>query len=182
MIKINFGSGPGPVPGWINVDLDPGYRPDVAADLSRDLPFATACADFLHTEDFIVALDLAGGEHFLKECRRLLRPGGVLRLLTPDLEKFARCYLERPQWLVDTWNTYVGVPLRVGTACEVMNVGLRMAGQFHYDRDTFRRLAAACGLRAEEVTYNQSRYPELCGLDLRPPEDSISMYFECHPQ
>jgi SAM-dependent methyltransferase len=31
---------------------------------------------------------------FLKECRRILKPGGVLRIAVPDLDKFIDCHLE----------------------------------------------------------------------------------------
>lgn len=182
MLKINFGCGwEGKLPGWINVDLNPKATPDVLADLAKPLPFPTASTDFIFTEDFFVQLDLAQGKHFLRECHRILKPGGVMRLLTPDLEKFARTYLEQPEWLVETWDMTVGVPLQTRSACEVMNLGIRMAGQFHYDRKTFKQVAEECGFRVHEVEHNQSEFPELCGLDLRVPERSISMYFQCYP-
>jgi predicted SAM-dependent methyltransferase len=104
--------------------------PDVIANLGRGLPFASACADFIYTESFIEELSLTQGRDFLRECRRIIKPGGVMRLLTADLEKFARSHLQQPDWLVETWDITTGVP-----------------------RD----------------------------LDIRWPERSISMYFECPP-
>lgn len=182
MLKINFGCGwEGKLSDWVNVDLNPKATPDILADLSKDLPFATSSVDYIFTEDFFVQLNLAQGKHFLRECHRILKPKGVMRLLTPDLEKFARAYLENPDWLVETWDITVGVPLETRSACEVMNLGIRMAGQFHYDRMTFRQVSEACGFHVVEVEYNQSEYPELRGLDIRTPERSISMYFECQP-
>lgn len=182
VVKINFGCGEGRLSGWINVDLERSCRPDVVANLARDLPFASGSVDFIHSEDFISQLDLDQGGHFLRECRRLLKPGGVMRLLTPDLQKFARQYLENPEWLVRIWEAQVGVPLKTRSACEILNVGMRIGGQFQYDRPTFVAVAAGCGLTAVEVRYNESRHPELCGLDLRRPDESISMYFECRPE
>ena len=105
MVKINFGCGwEQKFPGWINVDLKVEAVPDVIANLGRDLPFASACADFIYTESFIEELPLAQGRNFLRECRRIIKPGGVMRLLTADLEKFARAYLQQPDWLVETWD------------------------------------------------------------------------------
>jgi SAM-dependent methyltransferase len=182
MVKINFGCGwEQKLPGWINVDLNVKAFPDVRADLSKDLPFSSACADFIFTESFLEELDLAQGKRFLRECRRILKPTGVVRLLTADLEKFARTYLHEPEWLVETWGITVGVPLATQNACEVVNLGLRMGGQFFYDRRTFRQVAGECGFRVEEVVYKQSEYPELRDLDIRWPERSISMYFQCYP-
>ncbi|HWQ94628.1 MAG TPA: methyltransferase domain-containing protein [Gammaproteobacteria bacterium] len=181
MNKINFGCGQGKLSGWINVDLDVSCHPDVVADLVKQLPFANATVDFIHSEDFISQLTLAQGYQFLRECRRILRPSGVMRLLTPDLERFARKYLQEPDWLVATWNTHVGVPLRTGSACEVLNLGLRIGGQFQYDKGTFARVADECGFAAVEASFRHSTHPELRDLDLRAPDESISMYFECHP-
>jgi SAM-dependent methyltransferase len=181
-VKVNFGCGfEGKLPGWINVDLSPQGSPDVIADLSEDLPFATAGVDFIHSEDFIAALELAQAKHFLRECARILKPTGVMRVLTPDLAKLCRAYLEQPEWLVATWDRTVGVPLVTRSACEVVNLGVRLAGRFHYDPPTFRQVAAECGLRAEQVAWNQSEHPELRNLDLRAPESSVSMYFQCYP-
>lgn len=182
MTKINFGCGfEGKLPGWINVDLSPRGAPDVIANLARDLPFASACADFIHSEDFLPELNLAQARQFLRECRRILKPNGVMRLLTPDLEKFCRTYLDAPAWLVATWDRTVGIPLETRSACEVVNLALSGAGRFQYDAATFAQIAALCGFRAVATAYRRSEYPELRDLDLRPPESSISMYFQCYP-
>lgn len=181
--KVNFGCGPeGKLPGWINVDLSPDAAPDVIADLAKDLPFASGSIDFIHTEDFVAALELDQAKHFLRECARILKPAGVMRVLTPDLARLCRTYLEQPAWLVATWDRTVGVPLATRSACEVVNLGVRLAGRFHYDAPTFRQIAAECGLRAEEVAWRRSEHPELCNLDLRAPESSVSMYLQCYPE
>jgi len=182
MTKINFGSGPYPMAGWVNVDLDPAGRPDVIADLGRALPFATGVADFIHTEDFIAQLDPVPLLGFLRECRRILKPAGVMRMLTPDLARFARMYLEDPDHLVWIWNTFVGVPLETGTACEVLNLGMRLAGRFQYDFVTYAKLAAEAGFDTVSVAYNESRFEALRGLDLRRTDEAVSMYLECTPR
>jgi SAM-dependent methyltransferase len=183
MLKINFGCGwEQKLSGWINVDLNPAAAPDVRADLSKVLPFATASADFIYTESFLEELAIGQGKHFLRECRRILKPTGVMRVLTADLQKLARTYLQEPEWLVETWGITVGVPLATGNACEVVNLGLRMGGQFFYDRQTFRQVAGECGFRVEDAQYRQSEHPELRDLDIRWPERSISMYFQCYPE
>ena len=182
MIKINFGSGPYPIAGWINVDLDPAGRPEVVADLGRALPFATGVADFIHTEDFIAQLDPVPLLGFLRECRRILKPAGAMRMLTPDLERFARTYLEDPEHLVWIWNTFVGVPLETGTACEVLNLGMRLAGRFQYDFVTYAKLAAEAGLDTVRVAYNESRFEALRGLDLCRTDEAVSMNLECTPR
>ena len=184
MIKLNFGAGPYPIEGWINVDLDLRSRPQVVADLRKHLPFTAACADFIHTEDFIAQLYPDQLRAFLAECRRILKPEGAMRVLTPDLARFARMYLEEPERLVDIWNRFVGVPLVTGTACEVFNVGMQHAGagRFQYDAGTFASIASTAGFDTSSVKYNESRFPELRDLDLRRPDEAVSMYLECIPR
>lgn len=180
-VRINLGSGHWKLPGWINVDLDRASRPDVCADLAAGLPFRDASADYLHTEDFIDQLDLEHARGFLRECHRILRPGGVLRVLTPDVERLARLYLDDPEALKRLWREHVGVPLVYGTAAEILNAGMRFAGHtFLYDAETFARLAADCGFRAERVGFNQSAEEALRGLDLRGPDTALSLYFDCY--
>lgn len=179
MVKINLGSGDYKLDGWLNVDLARKDNPDLVADLSRPLPFADASVDYIHTEDFFAALTLEQAYDFLRECRRVLKLHGVMRLLTPDLERLAHKYLEDPEWLLKVWDHFVGLPLRTRSACEIFNLGMRLGGKFHYDRPTLIGIAAECGLRAYEVAYAQSEHAALRGIDLRCPEDTVSMYLEC---
>ena len=71
-------------------------------------------------------------------------------MLTPDLARFARMYLENPDHLIWIWNTFVGVPLETGTAGEVLNLGMRLAGRFQYDFATY---AEARGGRRASTPY-----------------------------
>jgi hypothetical protein len=182
MTLVNFGSGPHRLAGFVNVDLDASCRPDVVADLSRPLPFADACADAIFTEDFVAQLEPDGLRRFLAECRRMLRPGGTLRVLTPDLRRFMRMYLEEPARLIGFWTTAVGVPLPNAAAADVVNLGMRLAGRWQYDVETFTRIAAQAGLDTTESRYGESRHPALRGIDLRRPDEAVSMYLECTPR
>jgi len=180
-ILINLGSGHWKLDGWVNIDLDSDSRPDVCANLSCSLPFRDGCVDFMHSEDFIDQLTLEQASRFLRECHRILKPGGVIRVLTPDVEQLAEMYLHRPEALKALWREHVGVPLRYGTAAEILNLGMRFAGHtFLYDAETFAQLAADCGFRAERVSFQTSEFPELRGHDLRSPENAISLYHDCY--
>jgi len=180
-VRVNLGSGHWKPAGWIQVDLDRDSRPDVCADLGAGLPFASASVDLLHSEDFIDQLDLATAARLLRECRRVLKPAGVMRVLMPDLGLMARLYLQQPERLLELWHTEVGIPLLTGTAGEVFNIGMRFAGhRFMYDAETFTRLAADCGFEARPVAFNESAIPDLRGLDLRGPHNSVSMHFDCY--
>jgi len=89
-VKINLGSGHWKLPGWISVDLDASSLPEVCANLAKRLPIKCGSADLLYSEDFIDQLELEDARTFLRECHRILKPGGVVRILTPDLERLAQ--------------------------------------------------------------------------------------------
>lgn len=180
-VRINLGSGHWKFEGWVNVDLDRDSRPDVCANLARGLPFRSGSADLMHSEDFLDQLELDHARRFLLECHRILKPGGVIRILVPDLQKMARLYLHQPERLLALWRDHVGIPLQTGTAGEVFNLGMRFAGHsFMYDGETFAGLLAGCGFEARRQSFNQSDVPELRGLDLRGPDNSVSMHYDCY--
>ena len=116
------------------MDLDTQSQPQVCANLADPLPFRSGVADLMHSEDFIDQLELEDARAFLGECHRILKPTGVVRILTPDLEHMARLYLHDQEQLKYLWNEHVGIPLQTGTAGEIFNIGMRFAGHtFLYD-------------------------------------------------
>ena len=181
MIRVSFGAGPFPHGGCLIADLDAACQPEVVAGLGRGLPFATSSVDFVLCDHAISCIGLEATRAFLAECRRLLKPGGAMRLLTPDLKELARLYLEQPQRLVDLWNATVGIPLATGSACEVFNLALEIQCRFQFDAPTFVELAREAGFDATPVEYRRSSHPELAGLDVRPHDQSVSMSFELRP-
>jgi SAM-dependent methyltransferase len=93
MKLLNIGCGRVFAPGWINLDVEPA-SPDVHRwDARRGLPFAAGEIDAVYHAHLLEHLDAHAGQRFLRECARVLRPGGVLRVVVPDLEGIARAYL-----------------------------------------------------------------------------------------
>ena len=179
-MKISLGSGGVRFDGWTHVDADPQWQPDVCMDLRDPLPFADASADFMQSEDFIGQLTLAEADAFFRECHRVLKPSGVLRLLTPDLRLLLSLYINGDLRLRDLWEREVGIPLKTRTLGEVVNLAMTFAGhRFVYDEDTLRALMEPIGFSLRRVGFNSSDHPELRGLDLRRPDNAISMYFDC---
>lgn len=74
------------------------YKVDDAAyftemDIAAPLPVADATVDWVFAEHLIEHVSLKVGVAWLTEVHRILRPGGVLRLTTPDLRIYAQSYL-----------------------------------------------------------------------------------------
>lgn len=86
-VRLMIGSGPSQMDGWLATDLLPS-RPDVVLlDAAEAFPFDDATVDRIHTEHMIEHVDHPIGAHMLAECVRILKPGGRIRLLTPDFER-----------------------------------------------------------------------------------------------
>lgn len=63
-------------------------------DLLAGLPFESQSFDAIYGYHVLEHLDLHEGRRFLAECLRVLRPGGWLRVSTPDFVNHVRVYLE----------------------------------------------------------------------------------------
>ena len=85
---LNLGGGSNCLAGCLTVDISP--RADAYVDISKQLPFADCSIDAIFCEEVIEHLDISLGCQLLKECWRILKPGGFIRLTTPDLNWFAQ--------------------------------------------------------------------------------------------
>ena len=91
---LNLGCGARFHPEWTNVDRDPSDRSVIRHDLLEPLPFADRTFDAVYHSHVLEHLPRDRAVPFLRECRRVLRPGATLRVAVPDLEELARLYLE----------------------------------------------------------------------------------------
>ena len=90
--RLNWGCGPKGAPGWINSDRNEGRRVDICCDIRQGLPLETDSLDYvvgIHALQDVPYPDLVP---VLSELRRVLKPGGVLRLSLPDLDKGIAAY------------------------------------------------------------------------------------------
>lgn len=60
-------------------------------DITKPLPFGNASIDFILCEHCMEHVYYREAIEFLKECRRILIPQGILRLIVPSLEKIRYC-------------------------------------------------------------------------------------------
>lgn len=61
-------------------------------DLTRRFPFPDASLDAIYSSHVFEHLHSDVLEHCLRECRRVLRPGGILRIAVPDLDNMVAHY------------------------------------------------------------------------------------------
>ncbi len=118
---IQLGCGQHPLPSpWENYDRE--------VNIEQKLPFPSESARFIFAEHLIEHVPFTAGLAFLKECRRVLEPGGVLRLAFPDVTRFVE--LEGP---------------RIEAYCDWLSLnGVAKAGV----DDVFRHIIAGSGHRS----------------------------------
>lgn len=61
-------------------------------DVTRPLPFASGSVDAIFSSHVLEHLDREVTERFLAEAHRVLRPGGVIRTVLPDLDQLVAAY------------------------------------------------------------------------------------------
>src|SRR5688500_161116 len=127
--RLHLGSGDHRLRGWINVDLALTGAQDTLADVMQPLPFRDDSVQFIHSEDLLEHIDLDHGRHLLEECFRILKPGGVMRVLTPDAMAIVRrVYLgTEPRHL-----RWCGRELGAADPCEALNMHFRMNGEHRF--------------------------------------------------
>jgi SAM-dependent methyltransferase len=115
-MKLNLGCGPTIVDSWLNVDYYLGARMVkmpffrsinrrtqffntdwddrvVIHDLRKRFPWSDASADIIYTSHFLEHLTRCDGRNSLKECFRVLKPGGIIRVVVPDLAAIVSAYV-----------------------------------------------------------------------------------------
>jgi len=96
---LHIGAGGHHLPGWINIDAHPA---DLALNVGRPLPFADGTARFIFASHVLEHLYYpAPALRFLADCLRVLKPGGRIRLIVPDIERYIRAYADGDQAFFD---------------------------------------------------------------------------------
>ena len=90
-LRLHLGAGTHRLPGWVNVDVV-GMGPDLHWDLRKRLPFPDGAAQAVFLEHVLEHFDLVSGLDLLDECRRVLAPGGIVRVGVPDFGRYLESY------------------------------------------------------------------------------------------
>jgi len=207
--RLNVGCGRAPSAGWLNYDNSPAvwlaksqlltrllHRAGVIdtgsfefaafcranrilhADAKR-IPHASGTVDVIYSSHMIEHLVRNDAWAFLAECHRVLRPGGRLRLVVPDLHLLARQYLERGD--ADNFLGHMqfetGRPVGLLAKLKWLMIGGR-GHHWMYDARSLGALLQEAGfVEVETMEPGQTRIAEPDGLDLRERQVD-SLYLE----
>jgi predicted SAM-dependent methyltransferase len=90
--KLHLGCGSKVVPGWLNADKFKSNA-DIYLNLTARFPFCDDTFNAIYSEHTLEHIPTDQVPQLLAECRRVLRPGGLLRLTIPDLDIYAAKYV-----------------------------------------------------------------------------------------
>jgi len=92
LIKLNIGSFKDMFYyGWINIDIldlndfSKGQAYNFTqCDITKGIPYKDNEVDIIFTSHFLEHIDRTQGKQFLKECHRVMKPGGLIRISVPN--------------------------------------------------------------------------------------------------
>lgn len=187
---MHIGCGLNVLPGWLNCDLTPKRRTVIRLDATKTYPVPPGSIDYVYTEHFIEHITYPQGLAMLKECHRVLKPAGKIRITTPDLAFLVALYSEKKSALqanyID-WASKSFIPYAPASR-DVFVINnfftCDWGHQFIYDRASLPELMKAVGFT--DITswdLGKSDEPHLSGLEneSRMPEGFLqleSMTFE----
>ncbi len=165
-IKLHLGCGAQYFSGWRNVDKE-SKTADERYDVTRGLRYPDDSVQFIYSEHFLEHLTVRQAVEVLQESHRVLRPGGVMRIATPDLAYLVDKYAST-SWKDQDWITTYGYEW-IQTRAEMLNLCFREWGHQHlYDAEELeRRLREAGFEKIASRPRNVSPEPELANRETR---------------
>ena len=180
--KLQIGAGTNLLPGWLNTNYFPWERNVLHLDATKTFPFEDQSFDYIFSEHMIEHITYTQGLQMLKECHRILKPNGKIRLSTPDFQFLIDLYIQEHNDLQARYTKWMANYMReqepdsapVDTPIFVINNFVRDWGHlFIYDEDSLRLSMEKVGfttisrcalLESEDLALqnleNENRYPE----------------------
>lgn len=181
VVRVNIGSGRKPVPGWINTDV--AWQGRIYLDATLPWPIPDGSVDLVYADNVIEHFTLDDGRKVITHAFAALKPGGVFRLATPDVEAVARQYLENGELARAGMerNAEAGHAMRYPVELLTrVYVGAKHYLGFIYDYQSLSAELEAVGFVVQRVPAGRSEHPDLCGVEVRmhPAEEATALIVE----
>ena len=168
--KLHIGCGPHRLDGWLNTDVDT-RNGAVYLNATKPLPFPSNTFECIFSEHMIEHIPIRAAQEFIAECARVLKPGGVLRIATPDMAFLFALWDSKDSritepYIMNAARHFRGYP-RLANKCTTINNFFYNWGHcFIYDEQTLAHLMTANHLqRIERADVGESRIAALQGVE-----------------
>jgi predicted SAM-dependent methyltransferase len=192
-LKLNIGCGTSGIEGWVNIDNSPSVllsrlplgrwifrTPDWPrgvrrADVRKRIPFPDSSVSCIYSSHTFEHFTYEESRAVARECFRVLRPGGILRIVVPDLGIMARDYLADTADPMAS-HRFVSRLLLMASVRDIVHAGAHHKQMF--DARSLVHMLQGAGFRAPELsTFGSSRIAEILEIELESRR-SESLYVE----
>ena len=168
-------------PGWLVTNVNAVTRNYL--DATSRWPLEDGAVSHVYADNVIEHVPLAAGRAMLAEAYRCLQPGGVIRLVTPDIRKHVDLYLRGADAVDGTvGRAYRDLGLVVEHPIDLVRIPIGSFGHhdgYVYDFDTLASELKRAGFHTvTEQPLGASEHPPLVGLDQRTDEGGAQMAVE----
>jgi len=144
-------------------------------DVTKGLPYENNSVDIIKASHFLEHLTREQGSAFLRECHRVLRPNGLIRLAIPDARLLAEKYLNGE--IMEYRHVNIGVE-RAKDDIEAFFQLLMSGHSTVYDENSLKRKLGEIGFtEVKRMPFNKSR-SEVIEKQCFDTYPSLSCYIE----
>jgi len=148
-------------------------------DIRKKLPLSDHCVDWVYAEHLIEHVKLGEAIAWLSEVRRVLSPGGLLRLTTPDIGTYAASYVHGDGFFSEH-RRRMGSTMPSRPAFMMNQIFYLYGHQWIYDEDELRYALAEAGYAMDNVhsrKFGEGARPDIALLD-REVRNDETIYLE----
>lgn len=172
ILKLQLGSGENFMEEWLNTDILPLDIRVLFLDVTHRFPFRDNTFNYIYSEHMVEHIPYEKGYSAFKECYRILKPGGIIRIATPDISflielfrtdktKIQKDYIK---WSIDTYMSQVNI---CSETFVINNFFYNWQHQFIYDFNIFKRTMEDIGfVNVIRCQPGKSDHEILNGLEL----------------
>lgn len=152
-------------------------------DATRAWPLEDSSVEFVYSDNVVEHLTLEAARVMLAQAHRCLQPGGVIRMVTPDLRAHVEKYLAGASPVGDPEaRVYEEMGLTVDHPLDWVRIPIASFGHhegYVYDFDTLAAELERAGFNSvTRCELGQSSHQALSGLDQRADEGGAQMAVE----
>ncbi|KQC02426.1 methyltransferase domain-containing protein [Pedobacter sp. Hv1] len=178
--KIQLGAGQNNLSGWLNTDYFP-RNGIYFLDVTKKLPIPSDSFNFIFSEHHIEHIHYKDAKLMISEIYRILKPGGVFRVCTPNLTAYLKSYfedspIETPyiKEIINDWiklgfynaKNYIPENNEENVSFFVNDIFLNYDHKFIYDYKTLAALLTNAGFtKIVQTNATESEFEELNNIE-----------------